>query len=315
MRFFSNHCFCKGRNGSISKEFSFRVQLFLVKAISHIPFRVLYAISDFLYYPVYYIVRYRRKVVRRNLTSSLPEKSAEEIVRIEKQFYHFLIDTILESTKLNSLPPEEMKRRMVFKGVDRVNAMLEGGQSVSAYLGHFGNWEWISSSGLWIKGNAAQIYHRLRDGAMDEVMQVLRERMGNRCVDMRQTVRFMAHARESGEKWIIGFIADQSPKHREAKHFIDFLNHRVPVLTGTEKATKHFGYAATYLSIRRLKRGYYECEFIPLHDDPASLPDFELTHLYFRRLEEDIRRHPELYLWSHNRFKYADTAREEEEGQ
>ncbi len=315
MGFFSNHGFCKGRNGSKSKGLSFRASLFLVKAVSHIPFRLLYAISDFLYYPVYYLLRYRRKVVRQNLTSSLPEKSAEEIVRIEKQFYHFLIDTILESTKLNSLSPEEMKRRMVFKGVDRINAMLAGGQSVSAYLGHFGNWEWISSTGLWLKGNAAQIYHRLRDGAMDDVMQVLRERMGNRCVDMTHTARFMARAKERGEAWIIGFIADQSPRRREAKHFIDFLSHRVPVLTGTEKATKHFGYAACYLSVRRLKRGYYECEFIPLHDDPASLPDFELTHLYFRRLEEDIRRHPELYLWSHNRFKYADTAREEEEGQ
>jgi KDO2-lipid IV(A) lauroyltransferase len=79
----------------------------------------------------------------------------------------------------------------------------------------------------------------------------------------------------------------------------------VPVLTGTEKATKHFGYEALFVSVKRVKRGYYECEFVPLHDDPKSLPDFELTDLYFRHLEKTIQRHPELYLWTHNRFKYA----------
>lgn len=310
MRFLGNHSSGKSRQEPASKGISFRVLLFFIRILSHIPFRLLYVLSDLLYYPVYHLVRYRRKLVRRNLTSSLPGKSPGEIVRIEKRFYHFLIDTFLESTKLNSLSPEQMKRRMTFKGVDRINAMMAGGRSLSAYLGHYGNWEWISSTGLWIDGNVAQIYHRLRNGPMDEVMRVLRERMGNRCVDMTHTVRFMAQARESGEPWIIGFIADQSPKRREAKHFIDFLNHRVPVLTGTEKATKHFGYAATYISLKRLRRGYYECEFIPLHDDPASLPDFELTRLYFRQLEEDIRRNPEIYLWSHNRFKYADTTRE-----
>ncbi len=311
MNFSIKNGFCKSQHGSLSKEISFRAVSLFIKALSHIPFPLLYLLSDLLYYPVYYLVRYRRKVVRRNLTSSFPEKELHEIRRIERRFYHFLIDTFLESTKLNSLTPEEMKRRMTFKGVGRINEMLARGQSISAYLGHYGNWEWISSAGLWLDGHVAQIYHRLRDGAMDEVMRTVRERMGNRCVDMTQTVRFMAQAKERGESWIIGFIADQSPKRREAKHFIDFLNHRVPVLTGTEKATKHFGYVATYIRIERLRRGYYACEFIPLHDDPASLPDFELTRLYFRRLEEEIRQHPEFYLWSHNRFKYADTSRQE----
>lgn len=303
--------FRKSQHGSLSKEISFRMVSLFIKALSHIPFPLLYVISDLLYYPVYYLVRYRRKVVRKNLTSSFPEKELREIKRIERRFYHFLIDTFLESTKLHSLTPEEMKRRMIIKGVDRINGLMARGQSISAYLGHFGNWEWVSSTGLWIDGHVAQIYHRLRDGAMDEVMRTVRERMGNRCVDMNQTVRFMARAKERGEAWIIGFIADQSPKRREAKHFIDFLNHRVPVLTGTEKATKHFGYVATYIRVERLRRGYYTCEFIPLHDNPASLPDFELTRLYFRQLETEIRRCPELYLWSHNRFKYADTSRQE----
>ncbi len=123
---------------------------------------------------------------------------------------------------------------------------------------------------------------------------------------MHRTVRFVAEESKGPKPLIIGFIADQSPRKREAKHFLDFLNHRVPVLTGTEKITKHYGYEAMFIRMKRVGRGYYECEFMPLHDDPKSLPDFELTAIYYRRLEQEIRQQPELYLWSHNRFKYAE---------
>lgn len=196
-------------------------------------------------------------------------------------------------------------RRMVFVNPEAITQFTDRGISVSAYLGHFGNWEWISSAALWVPADIemAQIYHNLKSKAMDEVVLHMRERMGQKCVEMRDTVRFMAS--DSDRPRVIGFIADQSPKRKVAKYFIPFLNHEVPVLTGTEKATKHYGYQALFIAVRRVKRGYYQAEFVPLADDPASLPDFELTDRYFARLEAEIRQHPELYLWTHNRFKYA----------
>lgn len=276
-----------------------------IKCVSLLPFCVLYALSDALYYIVYYVARYRRKVARRNLVSSFPEKGLPEIKRIERRFYRFFVDIILESTKLMTMSKEEMKRRMVFVNPEAITEFTDQGISVSAYLGHFANWEWVSSAALWVPPSLemAQIYHKLKSKAMDEVMRHIRERMGQKCVEMRDTVRFMAH--DSGRPRVIGFIADQSPKRKEAKYFIPFLNHNTPVLTGTEKATKHYGYAALFIAVRRLKRGYYQAEFVKLADDPASLPDFELTDRYFARLEAEIREHPELYLWTHNRFKYA----------
>lgn len=282
--------------------------LFFFKFVSYLPFRVLYVISDLLFYPLYFVVRYRRKIVRKNLTESFPDKSLAEIKLIERKFYHFFIDTALESCKLFSISPEEIRRRVKFANVDKVNAMLHEGRSISVFLGHYGNWEWISSTGLWLTKEAsiAQIYHKLRNKTMDKLMIHLRERLGNKCVDMYHTVRFIADESKGPKPLIIGFIADQSPKKREVKHFLDFLNHRVPVLTGTEKITKHYGFEAMFIKVKRVKRGYYECEFSSLHDDPKSLPDFELTALYYRRLEQEILRQPELYLWSHNRFKHAE---------
>ncbi len=213
----------------------------------------------------------------------------------------------LESCKMISIPPEEIKRRMKFTNVELANEMLRDGKSVSLFLGHYGNWEWIVSMTLWLHKDAvpAQIYHKLRNKAMDKIMRRMRERSGSVCVDMYKTVRYMANAASDSKPYIIGFIADQSPKKREVKHFVHFLNHEVPVLTGTEKATKHFGYKALFTSVKRVNRGYYECEFSLLHDAPETLPDFELTALYFRRLEQEIVQCPELYLWSHNRFKHA----------
>lgn len=286
----------------------YHLLFFVVKLVSYIPFRLLYVLSDILFYPLYYVVRYRRKIVRKNLTESFPEKSPAEIKRIERKFYRFFVDTALESCKLLSISPEEMRRRVRFVNADEVNAILREGRSISVFLGHYGNWEWISSSGLWLTKDArsVQIYHKLRNRTMDRLLLRLRERLGNRCVDMYHTVRFIATESKGPKPLIIGFIADQSPKKHEVKHFLDFLNHRVPVLTGTEKITKHYGYEAMFIGMKRVGRGYYECEFSFLHDDPKSLPDFELTALYYRRLEQEIRQQPELYLWSHNRFKHAE---------
>ena len=285
----------------------YHLLFFVFKLVSYIPFRLLYVLSDILFYPLYYVVRYRRKIVRKNLTESFPEKSPAEIKRIERNFYRFFVDIALESCKLLSISPDEMKRRVRFVNIDEVNAVLREGRSISAFLGHYGNWEWLSSVGLWLTEDVrcAQIYHKLRNRTMDRLLIGLRERLGNQCVDMYNTARFIAHESKGPKPLIIGFIADQSPKKHEVKHFLNFLNHRVPVLTGTEKITKHYGYEAMFVGVRRVGRGYYECEFSTLHDDPKSLPDFELTELYYQRLEQEIRQQQELYLWSHNRFKHA----------
>ena len=281
---------------------------FFVKILSHIPFCVMYFISDCLFYFVYYIFRYRRRIVRKNLKESFIKKSEKEIITIERQFYHFFVDMILESAKLASISKNEIKRRMIFKNLDEVNAVLREGKSVSLYLGHYANWEWCSSIPLHLECDvtSAQIYHKLSNQNMDRLMLYIRERMGAVCVDMRKTARYATELVANRKVCIIGFIADQSPKKVESHHFLHFLNHNTPVLTGTEKITKHYGFEAFFLNVKRVKRGYYEAEFIKLHDNPQSLPDYELTSLYYRMLEKCINTHPELYLWSHNRFRNAE---------
>lgn len=285
----------------------YQILHFCLRLASRAPFWLLYAVSDLLYFPLYYVVRYRRKVTRKNLTESFPEKSLKEIKQIERRFYHFFLDMMVETCKLFTIPFDDIRSRAVFKNIDAINALLDEGQSVSVYIGHYANWEWMTTASLWLtdKAQMVQIYHQLSNAQMERIVLQLRERFGSKCVLRHETVRYMISAEREGQTLCVGFISDQSPKRRESKHFLRFLNHEAPVLTGTEKLTKHFGHAAFYLTARRIKRGYYEYEVVPLCPDPQSLPDYELTRLYFQRLEQEIRRQPELYLWTHNRFKYA----------
>ena len=280
---------------------------FFLKLLSYIPFGVLYFLSDGLFCLLYYVIRYRRRIVRKNLTESFPEKSERDILQLEKKFYHFFTDQVLESCKMASISPEEIKRRMTFKNMGKVNAVLREGKSIALYMGHYGNWEWVSSFPLWLEENAlaVQIYHKLSNENMDRLILHNRGRMGAISVEMRKTARYITEMAMKNKVGIVGFIADQSPKKKESRHFLHFLNHEAPVLTGTEKMIKHYGFEAWFLDMKRVKRGYYEAELIQINDNPQAVPDFELTAVYFRMLEQMIRNCPELYLWTHNRFKHA----------
>lgn len=280
---------------------------FFLKLLSYTPFCVLYVLSDCLFYLLYYVVRYRRRIVRKNLTESFPEKSEQEIIQIEKKFYQHFVDLLLESCKMATISPAEMSRRMKFTNIEEVNAVLRNGKTISLYMGHYGNWEWVSSIPLCLEKDvkAVQIYHKLSSENMDRLMLNIRERMGAISVEMRKTARYITEQVTNHKVCIIGFIADQAPKRKDTRYFLPFLNHNTPVLTGTEKIIKHYGFEAWFLKMKRIKRGYYEAELIRLSDETHFLQDYELTDMYFQQLEQMIRECPELYLWSHNRFRSA----------
>lgn len=273
--------------------------------LSLLPMRIHYLFSDFFYLLVYYVVRYRVKLVRKNLADSFPEKSAEELRKTEKAFYHWFCDYIVETIKLISISKKELQRRMVFKGVEVIDEMIENGQSCAMYLGHYCNWEWVSSFPLWAtpKAKCGQIYHPLENKEFDSMFLKLRQRMGAISIPMAETLRRIATFRKQQQPIVVGYIADQVPFWNNIHHWIDFLNHDTPVLTGTERLVRSAGHAVVYLDITRPRRGYYVGEIKLITLDPKQTKDYELTDAYFRLLEESIRRAPQYWLWTHNRWK------------
>jgi len=279
------------------------------RLLSLIPLQIMYVLSDAVFYLVYYLGRYRRKVTRKNLIESFPGKSIQEIVAIEKRFYRFFVDIFFEMCKLISFSQKKMERHMRFANMDTLNAVFQQGKSVSVYMGHYGNWEWISSLALHLNREKGvlmgQIYKKQHSVLADKLLKYNRERMGGVCVEMNQTLRWIDEQVKKNIATLTCYVADQSPGKSQLRHYVPFLHHCTPVYIGAEKITKRYGFEAWYLDVRRLKRGYYEATFVRLHDCPQSLPDFELTDIYYRHLEQSIHRQPELYLWTHRRFKHA----------
>ncbi len=278
---------------------------YFLYAYSLLPLRVHYVFSNFLYFLMYRVLHYRRDIVRKNLHSSFPEKSERNIKAIERSFYHWFCDYLVETIKLLSINEKQLRRRMVFKGTEAVNACIDEGQSCAIYLGHYCNWEWTTSLPLWVseKAQCGQIYHVLENKSFDRLFLQLRQRFGAICIPMAETLRRIVQYRQENKQIIIGYIGDQAPFWNNIHHWLQFLNHDTPVLTGTERLVRHAGHAVFYLDVRRLRRGYYEAEFKLMTRHPEELPEFKITDIYFRMLEESIRRAPSCYLWTHNRWK------------
>ena len=272
--------------------------------LSLLPFWMHYLLSDLLYVILYRMIGYRKTVVRSNLATSFPEKSEVELRKIERDFYHFFGDYIAESVKLMTISRQNLKKRLVFKGTDVVNEVIESGQSCAVYMGHYCNWEYVTSLPLWVtpKAHCGQIYHPIENKDFDRLFLRLRQRQGSQSIPMQDTLRRLLEYRKEKQETIIGFISDQKPHWVNIHHWVDFLHHDTPVLTGTERIVRKLNYAAFYLDMHRVRRGYYEAEFKLITRQPQKMGDYELTDAYFAMLEASIRRDPAFWLWSHNRW-------------
>ena len=273
-------------------------------SLSLLPLRVHYLLSDCLFWILYGMIGYRKRVVRSNLASSFPEKTEAELQQIERGFYHFFCDYLVESIKLLTISREELKRRLVFKGTETVNKVVESGQSCAVYFGHYCNWEWITSLPLWVtaKAQCGQIYHPIENKDFDRLFLRLRQRMGAVCIPMQDTLRKILEYRQQGQPVVIGYISDQKPHWVNIHHWVDFLHHDTPVLTGTERIARKVKHAVFYMDVRRIRRGYYEAEFRLITREPQQMPEYRLTDIYYEMLEASIRRAPEFWLWSHKRW-------------
>ena len=282
------------------------VAVALLYLLNKLPLRVLYLFSDFVYLLVYYVVKYRRKVVRKNMKNSFPEKSEKELLVIEKEFYHRLCDYFVETIKFYGMSVEEIKRRMEFTGLDEVHRMLGEGRSCVCYMLHTFNWEFVTSFPLHINDENAvsgAIYHKLRNPRFDKIFKDMRAQYGADNVTMKNTLRHIVGIVKEGKKFVYGFIADQLPKIEAMNHWVTFLNQDTAVFTGAEKMARRFKASVFYLRVRRVKRGRYIAHFELMYEDPTLVPENEITNEYFRLAEKDIREEPASWLWTHKRWK------------
>jgi KDO2-lipid IV(A) lauroyltransferase len=252
---------------------------------------------------IYHLIGYRRKVVFANLSSCFPEKSKNEIRLLEIKFFHHLCDISLESIKGFSMSPEELVKRHRILNPELADFYFNKGMSVISLPAHYNNWEWGSMSpGLQMLYPIVAFYKPMSNTQTDSFVKTHRARFNTRLASIGETALTFNVLSSLPHTYIMA--ADQSPSNVEDAFWLDFLNHDSAWLHGPEKYARKYEWPVIYVDIQKVKRGLYELKLVLLTDNPASLPDGEITRLYAQHLEKSILQEPAYWLWSHRRWKH-----------
>lgn len=278
------------------------VSVFFLKLTSYLPFFVIYRIADVLYFVFRYILKYRSKVIDRNLLNSFPNLSVEKRTQIKRRFYRHLADITIESLKVNSLSTKTMAKHMNFTNLDILETPEYKGKNVVCVMAHYGNWEWFAILNKLTPLQAAAIYRPQHNSTLDTFMYKMRTRWGSKQYPMKSSFRDLILLSQS-TNWIVGVLSDQTPAGDKVQHRTMFLNQDTAVHVGAEKMAQKLKTAVVYAWVDKPKRGYYNVTLKPMYVDGSVTELNEITEAIAAKIEEQIIHRPDIWLWSHNRWK------------
>ncbi len=272
--------------------------------ISILPFPLLYLVSDFIYVIVYYIIGYRKKTVRENLTLAFPNLSKEELLKIEKKSYHHLCDTFLEMIKTMTISREEISKRYVFTNIEVYLDLEKKGKSIALMCAHYASYEWAVSMNHHINFIGYGIYKKIANKYFDKLVRDIRSKFKAVLISTKETKSTIENNAKNNVLGVFGFASDQTPRFSQNLYWDSFLGIETPIHTGAETLAKRYDMNVIFLKGKKVKRGYYEASFEVLSEDVQSVPDFKISELFTRKVENQIKEAPEFYLWTHKRWKH-----------
>ncbi len=275
--------------------------------ISILPFRVFYFVSDVVFFLVYHVIGYRKKVVYKNLKLVFPEKSEEELNIIRKEFYRHMCDLFLEMVKTMGLSKEEVKKRYHVVNME-VLQELEKKKSILVLCSHYANWEWNVSMNNYVASKGYAVYQKIGNKYFDRLIKNIRSRWNTTPITQNETVKTVVRNEQLGVTGIFGMVSDQSPMVSKAQYWSEFMGVKVPIFNGAEVMARKLDLAVVFLKVSKVKRGYYQAEFIPITDAGKKTEKNEITERFLRETEKQIRERPEHYLWTHRRWKHRNKA-------
>lgn len=277
----------------------------LIWFLSKLPFRVLYVISDLVFFILYYIVGYRKDVVRFNLKTAFPTMDEVTLKKTEKRFYHHFCDLFIEVIKTLSISEQTLRDRYLFTNIEVLQKYIDKGQPVLVTMGHYASYEWIFALATIIKDPGFAIYKKIKNPYFDKMIRDIRSKWNSILVPNKVAREKIKEVLQTHEGFtMFGFIMDQSPSNPKRKHFSNFLGVSTPFFTGVEKLSKQYNLPVLFLGTTRVKRGYYSSTFSVLADSPKQHPDFAITDAYASILTKLIHQDPSYYFWTHKRFKF-----------
>jgi len=270
-----------------------------------------YVVENLIFVLLRYCLRYRMKVVKTNLRNSFPEKDERELAVIRRRFYRTLAEIFVDTINLAGLTPEKGRSLLTVKGLEEQKERV-GGRDWIAMTAHFGCWEYCSFWGLYDPTQiVVAVYHPLRSRIVEAFYQRLRNGDYATTVAMKESLRFYLRNRAGGiggRNLVMGLIADQNPPRRPDSRWFRFLNQDTIFFDGGEKLALRCQLPVYFVKMERLRRGRYEMSFEQIYDGKEEVAEYEITERYVRMLEAEIRRRPELWMWSHRRWKHKRNA-------
>lgn len=272
--------------------------------ISMLPFPILYIFSDFIYLIVYYVIGYRKKTVRENLTLTLPHLSNKERLIIEKKFFRHMCDMFLEMIKTMTISEEEINRRYRFTNIEVYKDFEKKGKSIALMCAHYASYEWAITINRHIGFKGYGIYKKIGNPYFDKLVKNIRSRFKAYLITTKETIPTISQNSKDTVLSIYGFASDQSPKLSSVFHWAKFMGIEVPVHTGAEMLAKKYNMNVIFLRTKKIKRGFYEASFEILSENVKEVPNYQITDQFLKLVENQIYEAPEYYLWTHKRWKH-----------
>jgi KDO2-lipid IV(A) lauroyltransferase len=277
--------------------------IFFLYLVSLLPFWFLYGVADAIFLILYYVIRYRRGVVKLNLKNSFPERTEAERNKIERRYYRYMADLMVETIKMITVSEKSLRKRMKPTNPELVDHYFKQGRSIIAAAGHYCNWEMAALAfGLLTNEKRIIVYKPQTNEVFNDMFNRVRARFGAILVAMKQTLRTMIAFKNDLTFSVL--VSDQTPNMHEINYFTNFLNQPTAVFLGIEKLAKLIDAVVIFYRIDRISRGYYTYTLVPLIEQPKQTTDHEITEAHVRYLEKLIQEKPQYWLWSHRRWKY-----------
>lgn len=280
------------------------------RALSWLPFPLLYAASWLGYLLLYYVAAYRKDVVRKNLGMAFPDKSEREITVLAKKFYKQLAETAFEIVKARRMSKADFRKRVKLVNPELLEEYSnQYKDSVIITTIHQGNWEWMLHGATSILNIPIDpVYKPLHDKVTDKLIFDIRSQFGSRPLSMAKSVKDILRRRKEFRLFIM--VADQSPTRSERGLWTTFLNREAAFYLGAETIAKMTKFPVLFVQCRRVKRGYYEMEFHEMAKPPYEKSSHDITHRFVSLAEMAIRAEPESWLWTNRRWKRDRQAEE-----
>lgn len=296
------------------KGLKYHLIMVLSRAVGALPDWFIYdCLGRFISTVLYRVLRYRLKVVRRNLHRAFPEKSQDELRRIERDFYAHLGELVIDTIDMANISREDMAERLRVDNLDEHRAATTDRAWV-AMMAHYGCWEYFGAYQLHDeRAQVVGVYHPLRDKAFDDYYYDIRSRFTLLPVPMKDVARFAIRHRNGyeGRPVVFGMIADQRPPREAENRMYDFLNTPTAFFMGGEWLARKFALPVYFMHVAKIGRAKYSCTFECIYDGAEEVAEGEITRRYVERLDAMIRRAPHLWVWSHRRWKHIDIAEDE----